>query len=96
MANHIKVLNLPRELCHLILGREHKPHHRMIAGGVVMVCGVLVAKSAHAASLETTKVFLDLTGYFIHGLGAVPFVEWLLLEEAGDSPPPAFPKIDPE
>lgn len=79
---HLHLANLPREVCLHLIGPQHKPHHRMIAGAVIMVAGVLIAKSAEHFHAFPAHVALDLVGYMIHGLGAVPYIEWLLIAEA--------------
>lgn len=74
----IKWVNLPRELCHHTLGQEHSPKHRMCAGIVVMIVGVAIAKSANVFHVEVLHYTLDLCGYAVHGLGATPFIEYLI------------------
>lgn len=74
----VRVANLPRELCHMMLGDQHKTSHRMVVGFVVMTAGVLVAKQAHHMPYEALATLTDLTGYGVHALGATPFIEWLL------------------
>jgi hypothetical protein len=80
---HLKksdVINLPKAICHFLLGQEHHIAHRMIAGVVIMGIGVVTAKSAHAATSEVGQISLDMVGYAVHGLGAVPFVSYLIEE----------------
>jgi hypothetical protein len=78
----VTVVNLPREGCNLLIGKEHKTSHRMIAGMVVMGAGVLLAKTGHYMPYEGMAVAVDMTGYFVHALGATPYLEWLLASEA--------------
>ena len=76
----IKFINLPRELCHFLLGAEHKTSHRMIAGVFVMGCGVGTAKAAVFFTVPLAHISLDMIGYFIHAVGAIPFIEYLMSE----------------
>lgn len=76
----VKVANLPRELCHHLIGEHHTTAHRMWVGLAVMAGGVFLAKSADMVP-HYVGVFVDLTGYGIHALGAAPYIEWLMEEE---------------
>lgn len=80
MKKFIRVVNLPRWICHHLIGEQHKTGHRMAVGGVVMLGGVLLAKCAEGMP-HYVGVLVDMTGYGIHALGATPYIEWLLLEE---------------
>jgi hypothetical protein len=71
-------VNLPRVICHHTLGKEHTARHRMLVGVGVMLCGVLIAKSAHHFDFYFIQVVLDLVGYAVHGLGFTPFLEAII------------------
>lgn len=72
-------LNLPRVALRHMTGSDHTPAHHMVAGGGIMVIGVLIAKSAYLLpDLLVIHVGVDLVGYLIHGIGAVPFIEHLI------------------
>lgn len=73
-----KAANLPRAICHFLIGEEHKTSHRMVAGFAVMVGGVLIAKSGHHFSYDSVAVLVDMTGYGVHALGATPYIEWAM------------------
>ena len=74
----IHPLNIPHWVCHATIGREHKPHHRMIAGIVVMSIGVSIAKASSYFDAHFMHYLLDGVGYGIHGIGLTPFIEsWL-------------------
>lgn len=78
ILGHLNVLNLPREICEVLLGKDHKTSHRMMVGLGVMGAGVGIA---HCTAGVTPVVFSylgDMFGYLIHALGAVPFLERLL------------------
>lgn len=75
-------LNLPRVALRHMTGKDHSPAHHMIAGGGIMVIGVMVAKSAiFLPDLFVIHIGVDLVGYLIHGIGAVPFIEHLINNE---------------
>lgn len=76
MKRVIHVINVPRHMCRLVLGHQHKPIHRMGAGIVVMTIGVAVAKAAPAVGI--LHYGMDIAGYFIHAVGGVPFLDWLI------------------
>lgn len=82
MAAHqlISALNVPRRICHFMVGEEHRTSHRMAVGFIVMTGGVLVAKGAHGLP-HILAIMGDMLGYGIHALGATPFLEWLLQAE---------------
>lgn len=50
----------------------------MLAGTVVMIIGVAIAKSANIFHYEILHYSLDLCGYAVHGLGCAPFIEYLM------------------
>jgi hypothetical protein len=51
----------------------------MLMGTVVMVVGVLIAKLTSHAEYEAVEIAGDLTGYLVHGVGAVPYVDAIVL-----------------
>lgn len=84
----MRVINLPRIICQHMLGKDHKVHHRMGAGVTLMFIGVMIAQGGHLVELVVIKATIDLIGYSFHGLGLVPFLEWLM-ENDKDEPPPS-------
>lgn len=76
----LRKINITHSICHHLLGKEHTTNHRMAAGAIVMSIGVLVSK-VHFEVLPMLHYFMDGLGYFIHGLGAVPFIEHFICEE---------------
>ncbi len=75
----IRVANLPREICNHLHGEHHPLSHRMWVGLVVMMSGVSVAHMAGGLP-HLLALVVDMLGYGIHALGAVPYLEWLLEE----------------
>lgn len=59
-----------------LLGEKHTPRHRRIAGIIIMVFGVGLVKCAYAIPFEVIHFIGDGMGYFIHGVGGLPIVEW--------------------
>ena len=74
----MKTLNVARHLCDHVVGKKHSHAHRMVAGSIVMACGVLIAKIHVEAMLAGLMV--DGLGYLVHGIGAIPFVEAVMAE----------------
>jgi hypothetical protein len=70
-------VNVARPICDHVIGEEHTPEHRMVAGVVVMFVGVGVAHTAAYMPLEALKWIADALGYGIHALGTLPFLEHL-------------------
>jgi hypothetical protein len=70
-----RCLNLPREMIHFTVGKEHKHSHRMVGGVILMAVGVAIAKSVEYLHFPGSHFTLDLIGYAVHGLGATPFIE---------------------
>jgi hypothetical protein len=80
-------VNLPRVLCDHMLGEHHSTKHRMLVGTMVMVCGVMIAKLTSHATYEIFEIVGDLTGYLVHGVGAVPYVDALVVAVRRSSEP---------
>lgn len=84
-------LNVPRMICQALIGKGHQTHHRIAVGGAIMCTGVLIAQGGHLVEVVIFKATLDLIGYTLHGVGIVPFLEWLLEADKNDKDPPAPP-----
>lgn len=82
ILTRLNYLNAPKSICNHIIGKDHSMGHQMIVGGLIMICGVTLVKGA--MMIESTIVHLlgDVVGYFIHGVGAIPFIKHL--EKGGD------------
>lgn len=77
MIKVVKALNFPRVICHWLIGEEHHIAHRLGVGGAVMVAGVVVAGFAEGTP-RFAHVLIEVVGYGIHALGAMPYIEWLI------------------
>jgi hypothetical protein len=77
----IKFINLPRAICDHAIGGHHSVPHRLVAGSIIMCVGVGTAKAAVLFHFFPIHFGLDLVGYLIHGMGAVPFIELLVQDK---------------
>lgn len=79
----VRALNLPRWICHHMVGEQHTCKHRLAVGMVVIFAGVGIAfVGGHFHHNLPLALFLDAVGYLVHGIGALPFVELVLAEKA--------------
>lgn len=84
MKRALSKINIPKAICYKLIGKHHKPGHRMIVGAAFMFSGVMVAHSGFFFQMILIQASLDMVGYGIHALGSVPFLEWLL-EDPSDT-----------
>ncbi len=69
-------LNSPRFICDHVVGENHTSNHRMFAGTIVIIFGVVIAKlGVFMPGGIVVHLATDAVGYLIHGIGAIPFVE---------------------
>jgi len=82
-APMIRFIDLPRHLCQHAVGKHHTLGHRLIAGSIIMVAGVSTAKAGVLVPMapHLFHFSLDVVGYALHGLGCIPFIEYLMEEE---------------
>lgn len=72
----VRWANLPRTACSVLIGKHHTLTHRLVAGLIIMVAGVAIAKGLPALLQSGWAHFLsDLLGYGVHGMGLTPFIE---------------------
>ena len=74
----LRRVNVVRTACDHMMGPNHSTVHRILAGGVVMLVGVVLAKYAGHHEVVVVQYVGDLVGYGIHGLGLTPIAEVLL------------------
>lgn len=74
----LKRVNFVELICNQLFGEQHTHRHRMTVGVVVMCIGVTVARGSTYIEYEIVRVVGDLVGYLIHGLGGVPFADYLM------------------
>ena len=74
----VHVYNVPHYIAHHVFGEDCTPAHRMKAGGIVMIVGVLIAHTPAILPMGAFAILPDLVGYLIHGIGGYPFIEHLV------------------
>ena len=74
----LKKVNIVRIACDQMFGEQHTHRHRMTVGVVFMCIGVSIAKGATYFEYEIIRFIGDGLGYLIHGLGGVPFADFLM------------------
>lgn len=74
-------MNAPKAICNHMLGHRHSMSHRLTVGAIIMFFGVSIAKTS--AALEGMAIHLsgDVLGYFLHAVGAIPFIKLLDKED---------------
>ena len=68
-------LSVTKEIYSHLLGEDHTPTHRKIAGVFVILCGVGFVKITYMSAYHMAHFSGDAIGYLIHGIGCLPFVE---------------------
>jgi hypothetical protein len=81
----VECINLPKTVCNHLAGENHTLGHRLIVGTVVMFAGGMIAHfgpillhGSHGFVGGMLHVAVDVFGYGIHGLGLVPYAEYVL------------------
>lgn len=74
----IKKVNIPKKVCHVLVGEEHKFIHRAVVGICIMVIGAGVAHAGGHSGSVFLAISGDTVGFGMHGIGLIPFVEALL------------------
>lgn len=67
-------VNLPRHICNHLFGDCHTHGHRIFTGLLVAMLGVWIA---HLNVVSPFHLVIDGFGYFLHGAGVYPIIEWL-------------------
>lgn len=63
-------------VCNHVVGENHKPVHRRIAGVVLMVAGVtLAAVCREHCAFKAVTTMTDTLGGLIHAAGAIPILK---------------------
>lgn len=71
----LNYVNLPKKLCDLTLGVNHKPHHRMIAGTIIMILGVCFGGAFKNFHYFFFPEITEGVGEIIRAIGVVPFID---------------------
>ncbi len=78
LSNKLTILDkidMSKTVCDHLIGSHHTHMHRITAGSVIMIIGVTIAKSGHAIPFILLEYVVDIVGYLIHGIGAIPIIE---------------------
>ena len=74
----LKKINPSCVLADNLFGKEHTIRHKMIAGLILMIFGVTFSKIVPLyLHHPVAHGVADGVGYLFHGLGAMPYGEWL-------------------
>lgn len=76
--NILPKINVSYFICDHLIGKTHKPHHRLITGTIIILLGVFLV----IPHITFPLIILSHTcGVICHGVGAVPWVELVLQQE---------------
>ena len=78
MKKLLRKINIIRHACDFLAGDNHKFLHRAIVGVIVMTVGVIIFKTLGYHDTLSIAVAGSVVGHSIHGIGLIPFVEYLL------------------
>jgi len=78
MRKLLRKINIIHHTCDILAGDKHKFIHRAIVGIIVMVVGVVIFKTLGYHDTPSIAIFSSVVGHSIHGIGLIPFVEYLL------------------
>jgi hypothetical protein len=65
--------NVIKTLCDHMIGANHHIGHRMVVGTIT---SVFIAKIG--SDIYLISIAIDATGYMLHAIGAIPFIEAIL------------------
>lgn len=70
-------LDLSKLIAHHVVGHDHTKVHRRTVGFIIAVLGVgLVFLAKEFSTSPLAHFFGDLFGYFLHAVGAIPFLKY--------------------
>lgn len=76
--------NVIRPICKLLLDDKHSHKKRMFVGVMIMIFGVIIAKYLGDDSNIIIASVGDGFGYGVHGIGLIPFAEYLAQKFKGE------------
>lgn len=76
-------LNLSKQIANHLVGEQHKPHHRFVIGGGIIVIGVVVKSLIHDPA--PLAFLIELFGRITDGIGIIPFAEHVLKMRIGEN-----------
>lgn len=71
-------IDITKKVCEHLVGEEHSKTHRFTVGVVIMSMGVGITKAVFIFDPAFIHFIGDVLGYGFHGIGAIPFVEYLI------------------
>lgn len=75
----LRKVDVSRKISNNLVGEKHSLGHRMMIGFVIIIGGVSIAACGHMWSIHWMFAYMiDGTGYLIHAIGAVPYIEWFI------------------
>lgn len=74
--NRFGILNIPHHVCQHLVGEQHTATHRMMVGAIIMISGVYSIQLFEFHTL-IFRVVADVVGYGVHGIGLIPFADYL-------------------
>lgn len=74
----LEKVNFPKYACLHLIGEKHSKGHRMGVGVIVMITGVVIAKSLAGVTVLQINIVGDVIGYMIHAIGAIPFIDHIV------------------
>lgn len=77
-------IDITRLVCEHLVGEEHSKTHRFTVGVVIMSMGVGLTKVVFIFEPALIHFIGDVLGYGFHGIGAIPFVEYLISKHTND------------
>lgn len=72
-----EIVNLPKATCEHLLNENHNLMHRIFVGTIIIFFGVGITKVTLMSPSLFAHVFGDALGYLLHGIGSVPYVQWI-------------------
>lgn len=82
MKKFLAKINIARHVCSCLAGKKHHFRLRAFVGIMVMVVGAIIMKMIGHNDHLGIAITGDIVGLGLHGVGLIPFVEFILeLEE---------------
>lgn len=76
--NFKNIPNPSKYVCNHLIGKEHTLASRVIIGIIIMFFGVIITKITLESSSLIVHILGDTLGFFLHGLGAIPLIEYFV------------------
>ena len=80
LKKFLRKVNIIHHTCEGLVGKRHKFCHRAVIGILIMIAGVAIFKTIGHHENIIVSACGELFGLSLHGVGLIPFVEFLLEE----------------